>query len=247
MFSSLLLSRRSEGHSHAKRGIGIEEPIYIPLGSKQITEGGDLHHAYTFIFSKLHPTKSRFILYPYSFSKPALNNTLDSDTDTNRTNSTANNATLPVESTSKNRTSTPLIWESGVFPDGSIISVTDEKLPLPNNTNYQLTYFKYVVDETTIDLKRAKALYDMNIAILQMEDFIIEEGNVHSKRFYTWDGMQELNFPVCDDCLQLRSTTRHILRLTLMKKKMKKSLLQDPRKRTCSMKRTHTALLYIPG
>ncbi|KAJ5079220.1 hypothetical protein M0811_04241 [Anaeramoeba ignava] len=106
----------------------LDEPAIIPFGSAQ--NSTYTQHAYQYVFTKIHPYKSRFIMYPYSFS-----HTIDSTLET--------------------------------FSEGAFFNIDPSDMPDEDDPD---NFFNYFLLSDSIDLTKAKALYDGSIAVLRVED-----------------------------------------------------------------------------
>jgi len=53
------------------------------------------------------------------------------------------------------------------FPSGAVFSTKPNQLPKPSDANY----FKFLNATTTVEFGKAKALYDISIAILKIEAY----------------------------------------------------------------------------
>lgn len=90
------------------------------------TNGTHQANAHRYFFKNLKKERANFLLYPYSFSLPTLNET---------------------------------------FSEGAMLTLNNISLP----DNDSADYFKYVSGNSTINTRRAKALYDVGVGILQLE------------------------------------------------------------------------------
>ena len=125
--------------SDRKRSVYVDEPIIVPLGSSQSI---NLYGARRFVLRNLNPNKANFLLYPYNFSYNNENQVFDWD----YTGAEDENATV-------------------TFPEGALISTMEqESYPDFNSSDYF-----YWLNTTQMKISKGKPIYDVNIAVLQVQ------------------------------------------------------------------------------
>jgi len=130
----------------------IEKPSIVPFGNKQ----NQRTRAVSFVFNSLDKNEANWILYPYNFTyiEPKEEEGESSSSESDGSEYKQPNETLH---------------------DGAMLSTMNvESFPLH-------TYMNWIESKTDMDLKKAKAVYDMNIAVLKFEaDRQDEEGEWYS-------------------------------------------------------------------
>ena len=131
--------------------VTVEKPAIIPFGREQFVETGSTNdRARSFVFRNLDKNEGNWIIYPYNFTYIAPELT---------------SSELRKESEERGSDSSYVPFRQGnqTLTDGAMISTM-------NTDNFPLhTYLNWIKSKTDMNLKKAKVVYDMNIAILQIQ------------------------------------------------------------------------------
>ncbi|KAH3732381.1 hypothetical protein Pelo_16786 [Pelomyxa schiedti] len=133
--------------------VGIDSPSIIPWGPTQ--DGGykgSTYIARRYVINSLDTDESSMILYPYSFDALAEDKL----------------ATIKAKNATNGQSG--IIMAEQSFPYGSLLD-TEPTENLPSINDY---YFHWLLTNSTINLSRAKAVYDSSIAVLQVTDTWID-------------------------------------------------------------------------
>jgi len=139
-----------DGDVSARADIVVEKPVIVPLGRAQGPSTND--RARSFVFNHMDRHEAKWILYPYNFTyiEPWT---------------PSSSSVAPESSSLSGSSSKPAPFRQGnqTLPDGAMIStMSTEEFPLH-------TYMNWIESKTDMNLKKAKVVYDMNIAVLQIQ------------------------------------------------------------------------------
>jgi len=148
-----LREARDSGKEVRDGSVLIEKPAIIPFGTAQKVDGSSTNDkARSFVFRTLNRNEANWIIYPYNFTyiEPPSSSSEVSES--------------VSESNSESGDNEPA-WKQGnqTLPEGAMLSTMNtEGFPLH-------TYINWIESKTDMDLKKAKVVYDMNVAVLQIE------------------------------------------------------------------------------
>jgi len=142
---------RDNGKELRDTSVLVEKPAIVPFGRASTVNGTNTNdRARSFVFRNLDKNQANWIIYPYNFTyiePPPTSSEVESSV------SESEESTSEVEYVQGNQT----------LPDGAMLStMNQDSFPLH-------TYMNWIESKTDMNLKKAKVVYDLNIAVLQME------------------------------------------------------------------------------